>query len=154
MKNAPKKSGKINEDANLAAVATGIAAVIGSGVGIAGLMEYLKTKYPDAYKAMSKLGAAAGDSRARGVNKADEGKVNEDANLAAVAAGIAAVIGSGVGIAGLMEYLKEKHPKAYKAMTSLGAAAGDSRTRGVNKADESKGNIRLKTIAESLQANN
>jgi len=155
MKHTPRKPGKINEDAtNLAAVAAGIAAVIGSGVGIAGLMEYLKEKYPKAYKAMSELGAAAGDSRSRGVNKPD---VNESAaDIATVAGGIAAIVGSAVGIEGLMDYLKSKHPKAYKALAGLGAAAGDSRSRGVNKPDpdgmnESKGKIRLKTLSESLQ---
>jgi len=73
-------------------------------------------------------------------------KVNESPDLATVAAGVAAVIGSGVGLAGLMEYLKKKYPEVYAALSDLGAAAGDSRTKGVNES-------RLRTITESIAMN-
>lgn len=83
---------------------------------------------------------------------ANKNKVNNKANvnesgvdLATVAAGVAAVVGSGVGIAGLMEYLKSKYPEVYAALSDLGSAANDSRTKGVNES------MRLQTITESLK---
>lgn len=79
----------------------------------------------------------------------NKSKVNEDANLLAVAAGLAGVVASGVGIAGLMELLKEKYPEAYAALSKVGKAASGSRQKGVN-ASESKGKIRLQTVSESL----
>lgn len=76
-------------------------------------------------------------------------RVNETSpDLATVAAGVAAVIGSGVGLAGLMEYLKSKYPKVYAALSDLGSAANDSRTKGVNES------LRLQTVSESLKVVN
>lgn len=78
--------------------------------------------------------------------KSKKSNVNEASpDLATVAAGVAAVIGSGVGLAGLMEYLKSKYPDVYAALSDLGSAANDSRTKGVNEGKE------LRTITESLK---
>ncbi len=127
------RSKKLNESSispsDLAVVATGMAGIIGSSVGIAGLMEYLKEHYPKIYNALSKAGSAASTSRTKGVNESSI----SPSDLAIVASGMAGIIGSSVGIAGLMEYLKEHHPKIYAALSKAGSAATDSRARGVNK---------------------
>ena len=71
-----------------------------------------------------------------------ESKMNEavdPASIAAVAGGIAAVFGAGVGADQLMQYLKSKHPKAAQALEQLGSAAGDSRRRGMG-VDQNQGN--------------
>jgi len=53
-------SAPVNEDpVNVAAIAAGLAGIVGSSVGIAKLMDYLKAKYPSAYQTMSNLGSAA-----------------------------------------------------------------------------------------------
>lgn len=86
--------------------------------------------------------------------KVNEAKVNEDAaNLQAVAAGIAAVMASGVGIAGLMEYLKKHFPKAYDALSKTGGAAASGR-KNYTAADEAKKpvpNITAKDFAAGIK---
>jgi hypothetical protein len=126
-------SAPVNEDpVNVAAIAAGLAGIVGSSVGIAKLMDYLKAKYPSAYQTMSNLGSAAKGSidKFNGVQEdmsMPSAPVNEDpVNVAAIAAGLAGIVGSSVGISQLMDYLKAKYPSAYQTMSNLGSAAKGS----------------------------
>jgi hypothetical protein len=125
-------SAPVNEDpVNIAAIAAGLAGIVGSSVGITKLMDYLKAKYPSAYQTMSNLGSAAKGSidKFNGVQEElnMSAPVNEDpVNIAAIAAGLAGIVGSSVGIAKLMDYLKAKYPSTYQTMSNLGSAAKGS----------------------------
>jgi hypothetical protein len=87
-----------------------------------------KSKVPNTFT--PKSAATSGTYAAKAMEKPLAGikeSINEDpVNLAAVAAGIAGVIGSGVGVAGLMQMLKTKYPNAYQALSSVGSAAKGS----------------------------